>query len=106
MDALPSPLDLARFQFAFVVVWHFLFPAFAIGLANFLVGLESCGPGQNSPPTSRSLAAYGKLPPSYLLVGAAVSTRGISPTTPTPGGFSERSPRQSDLLFLAERASP
>jgi hypothetical protein len=40
MNALPSPLDLAHFQFAFVVVWHFLFPAFAIGLANFLVGLE------------------------------------------------------------------
>ena len=40
MDALPSPLDLPRFRFASVVVWHFLFPAFAIGLANFLVGLE------------------------------------------------------------------
>jgi cytochrome bd ubiquinol oxidase subunit I len=40
MDALPSPLDLARFQFAFVVVWHFLFPAFTIGLASFLVVLE------------------------------------------------------------------
>ena len=40
MDVLPSSLDLARFQFAFVVVWHFLFPAFTIGLANFLVGLE------------------------------------------------------------------
>ena len=40
MDALPSPLDLAHFQVAFVVVSHLLFPAFAIGLANFLVGLE------------------------------------------------------------------
>ena len=40
MDALLSPLDLPRFRFASVVVWHFLFPAFAIGLANFLVGLE------------------------------------------------------------------
>ena len=40
MDVLPSPLDLARFQFAFVVVWHFLFPAFTIGLATFLVVLE------------------------------------------------------------------
>jgi cytochrome bd ubiquinol oxidase subunit I len=38
MDVLPSSLDLARFQFAFVVVWHFLFPAFTIGLASFLVG--------------------------------------------------------------------
>ena len=41
MDALLSPLDLPRFRFASVVVWHFLFPAFAIGLANFLVGLEA-----------------------------------------------------------------
>ncbi len=41
IDALlPSALDLARFQFAFVVVWHFLFPAFTIGLASYLAVLE------------------------------------------------------------------
>jgi cytochrome d ubiquinol oxidase subunit I len=40
MDALPSALDLARFQFAFTVVWHFLFPAFTIGLASYLAVLE------------------------------------------------------------------
>jgi cytochrome d ubiquinol oxidase subunit I len=34
-------LDLARFQFAFTVVWHFLFPAFTIGLASFLAVLEA-----------------------------------------------------------------
>ena len=39
-DALPSALDLARFQFAFVVTFHFLFPAFTIGLASFLAVLE------------------------------------------------------------------
>ncbi len=39
-DLLPSALDLARFQFAFVIVWHFLFPAFTIGLASFLAVLE------------------------------------------------------------------
>ena len=33
-------LDLARFQFAFTVVWHFLFPAFTIGLASYLAVLE------------------------------------------------------------------
>ena len=33
MGHLPSALDLARSQFAFVVVWHFLFPSFTIGLA-------------------------------------------------------------------------
>ena len=38
MDALPNPLNLARF--VFIMMRHFLFPAFAIGLANFLVGLE------------------------------------------------------------------
>lgn len=38
---LPSALDLARFQFAFVVVWHFLFPAFTIGLASYLAVLEA-----------------------------------------------------------------
>lgn len=40
-DALPSALDLARFQFAFTVVWHFLFPAFTIGLASYLAVLEA-----------------------------------------------------------------
>ncbi|MGE0152664.1 MAG: cytochrome ubiquinol oxidase subunit I [Reyranellaceae bacterium] len=34
-------LNLARFQFAFTVVWHFLFPAFTIGLASFLAVLEA-----------------------------------------------------------------
>ena len=38
---LPSALDLARSQFAFTVVWHFLFPAFTIGLASFLAVLEA-----------------------------------------------------------------
>ena len=40
MSHLPSALDLARAQFAFVVVWHFLFPAFTIGLGSFLAVLE------------------------------------------------------------------
>jgi cytochrome d ubiquinol oxidase subunit I len=40
MAHLPSALDLARAQFAFVVVWHFLFPAFTVGLASFLAVLE------------------------------------------------------------------
>src|SRR3954451_16076983 len=39
--SLPSAVDLARFQFAFVVVWHFLFPAFTIGLASYLAVLEA-----------------------------------------------------------------
>ena len=40
-DVLPTALDLARFQFAFTVVWHFLFPAFTIGLASYLAVLEA-----------------------------------------------------------------
>jgi cytochrome d ubiquinol oxidase subunit I len=40
LEALPSALDLARFQFAFTVVWHFLFPALTIGLASYLAVLE------------------------------------------------------------------
>ena len=31
---------LARFQFAFTMSFHFVFPAFTIGLASFLVALE------------------------------------------------------------------
>ncbi|SPJ33981.1 cytochrome ubiquinol oxidase subunit I [Kushneria phyllosphaerae] len=33
-------LDLARFQFAFTVSFHILFPAFSIGLASYLMVLE------------------------------------------------------------------
>jgi len=33
-------LDLARFQFAFVVSFHIIFPAFTIGLASYLAVLE------------------------------------------------------------------
>src|ERR1700712_1731342 len=40
MPDLPSALDLARFQFAFTIAWHFLFPAFTIGLASYLAVLE------------------------------------------------------------------
>ncbi len=33
-------LFLSRVQFAFVVIFHFLFPAFTIGLASFIAVLE------------------------------------------------------------------
>ena len=36
----PTALLLARWQFAFTVSFHFLFPAFTIGLASFLAVLE------------------------------------------------------------------
>ncbi len=39
MDLL-DPIILARAQFAFTVSFHFLFPAFSIGLASFLAVLE------------------------------------------------------------------
>ena len=35
-----SALTLARFQFAFTVSFHFIFPAFSIGLASYLAVLE------------------------------------------------------------------
>jgi cytochrome d ubiquinol oxidase subunit I len=35
-----DPVVLARLQFAFVVTFHFLFPAFTIGLASYLAVLE------------------------------------------------------------------
>ena len=40
LDALTA-LDLARIQFAFTVSFHIIFPAFTIGLASFLLVLES-----------------------------------------------------------------
>ena len=38
-DAL-DPLLLARIQFGFTVSFHFIFPAFSIGLASYLAVLE------------------------------------------------------------------
>jgi cytochrome d ubiquinol oxidase subunit I len=40
-DVLPDALLLARIQFAFTVTFHFLFPAFTIGLASYLAVLEA-----------------------------------------------------------------
>ena len=40
MSGLPSAIDLARLQFAFTVSFHFIFPAFTIGLASYLAVLE------------------------------------------------------------------
>jgi Cytochrome bd terminal oxidase subunit I len=39
-DTFPDAVDLARFQFAFTVTFHFLLPAFTIGLASYLAVLE------------------------------------------------------------------
>jgi len=40
MDSTETALILARAQFAFTVSFHFLFPAFSIGLASYLAVLE------------------------------------------------------------------
>jgi cytochrome bd ubiquinol oxidase subunit I len=37
---LTAPLELARFQFAFTVSFHIIFPAISIGLASYLAVLE------------------------------------------------------------------
>ena len=37
---LSDPLVLARLQFAFTITFHFLFPAFTVGLASYLAVLE------------------------------------------------------------------
>jgi cytochrome d ubiquinol oxidase subunit I len=40
MPDLTNPLILARIQFGFTVSFHFIFPAFSIGLASYLAVLE------------------------------------------------------------------
>ncbi len=35
-----DPLLLSRIQFAWVIAWHFLLPAFTVGLASFIAVLE------------------------------------------------------------------
>jgi cytochrome d ubiquinol oxidase subunit I len=41
MDVTETALLLARLQFAFTVSFHFIFPAFSIGLASYLAVLEA-----------------------------------------------------------------
>jgi len=41
MHATQQALDLARIQFAFTISFHFIFPAFSIGLASYLTVLEA-----------------------------------------------------------------
>src|SRR6267378_3114900 len=41
MTGTATALNLARAQFAFTVSFHFIFPAFSIGLASFLMVLEA-----------------------------------------------------------------
>ena len=35
-----DPVVLSRIQFAWVIAWHFLLPAFTVGLASFIAVLE------------------------------------------------------------------
>lgn len=44
-----DPLLLSRIQFAFVVSWHIIFPAFTIGLASFIAVLEGLYYKTNKP---------------------------------------------------------
>src|SRR3954467_3783111 len=41
MAVSETALILARFQFAFTISFHFIFPAFTIGLASYLAVLEA-----------------------------------------------------------------
>ena len=40
LEELLTPLFLSRVQFAFVISFHLLFPAFTIGLAHWLAFVE------------------------------------------------------------------
>ena len=44
-----DPLLLSRIQFAFVVSWHIIFPAFTIGLASYIAVLEALHYRTNNP---------------------------------------------------------
>src|SRR6478735_5621870 len=37
---LSDPLFLSRLQFAWVIAWHILMPAFTVGLASYIAVLE------------------------------------------------------------------
>ena len=80
-----TALHLARAQFAFTISFHFIFPAFSIGLASYLTVLEALWlkTGKQVPWAScrpdvipGSLSIWGAAaPPSsqiFMLVGACV----------------------------------
>jgi cytochrome d ubiquinol oxidase subunit I len=63
-------LDLARAQFAFTMSFHFLFPAFSIGLASFLMVLEGLG-------LITGKQVYGSLYKYWLKIFAVVFAMGV-----------------------------
>lgn len=65
-----DPLFLARAQFAFTISFHFLFPAFTIGLASFLVVLEALWLGTGS-------GVYANLYRYWLKIFAVVFGMGV-----------------------------
>ena len=51
-----DPVFLSRLQFAFVIAFHILLPAFTVGLASFIVRLESLHVAKRDPLYLRLLA--------------------------------------------------
>ncbi len=68
-DSLDAPL-LARAQFAFTVSFHFLFPAFSIGLASYLMVLEGLW-------LATGKGAYANLFRYWLKIFAVVFAMGV-----------------------------
>jgi cytochrome d ubiquinol oxidase subunit I len=56
-----DPLILSRIQFAFVVSFHIIFPAFTIGLASFIAVLEGCAFKTRNPVWLRLSAFWTKV---------------------------------------------
>ena len=59
-DARFDALDLARFQFAFTVAFHIIFPAFSIGLASYLAVLNGAAPAHRATRSTSTLFNYWK----------------------------------------------
>jgi len=66
-----DPVVLARAQFAFTISFHFIFPAFSIGLASYLFVLEGLWLKMGPAVTIRDAAAPEESL-SFLLAGAIV----------------------------------
>ena len=66
-----DPVVLARAQFAFTISFHFIFPAFSIGLASYLFVLEGLWLKTGPAVTIRDAAAPEESL-SFLLAGAIV----------------------------------
>ena len=92
-----DPVVLARAQFAFTISFHFIFPAFSIGLASYLMVLEALW-------LKTGRGVYANLYRYWLKIFAVVF--GMWHTTTHTSNSRSTKPKRRDLIEIAPLELP